>query len=58
MEAEINIGTTKGNIVGVTFNKPFNEITFKDVMQVVYEKYGKAEKVQLIGWCLTPSKEN
>lgn len=47
----INIGTTKGNIVGVKFQKKFNDITYHDVMVLVLDKYGDDEKVIIVGWC-------
>jgi hypothetical protein len=47
----INIGTNKKNIVGVEIDKPFDEISYADIKQIVEEKYGIPNTIQIQGWC-------
>lgn len=49
MKTKINIGTSKGNIVGVEFDKPFSEINAQDIYVKAYKKFGKNVFVE--GWC-------
>ena len=55
--ATINIGTNKGNITQVRFNKPFKEITFTDIQKVVSERYGVGP-IQIFGWAQVYPKRN
>lgn len=57
MKTIINIGTNKKNIVGVEFDKPFKEITSKDIFKVVRTTY-PGEPVQVHGWCDVTNKTN
>ena len=41
MKTVINIGTNRGNLVNVTFDKPFQEIRYHDVFDKAREKYPK-----------------
>lgn len=49
---KINIGVSLGNIVGHQINKRFIDITFSDIKQIVYDKYGNV-KLNIYGWCPT-----
>lgn len=58
MRTIINIGTDKKNIVGVVFTKPFRDITYKDIKEVVIKKFGSMEGNRVQGWCdVTDSKK-
>ena len=48
--AKINIGTTRGNIVGVEIDKPFKDITLKDIHAKVIEKFGTTQAICVHGW--------
>jgi len=52
-EIEINIGTSIGNIQNVKVDKPFEELRYKDICDIV-EKHYPNQKFTIIGWCLTP----
>jgi len=47
---KINIGTTRGNIVGVEVDKDFEEITYDDIIPFIIEQYGSMKVVAVIGW--------
>jgi hypothetical protein len=52
----INIGTNKGNITGIKVDKPFKEISFSDIAEIVKGYYNGRARV--IGWCnVSQSKE-
>ena len=53
----INIGTNKKNIVGVEINKPFEDITFKDIQNIVAEKLGEGHGLTIQGWCDVTKKQ-
>ena len=46
----INIGTNKGNIVGVEIDKHFKEIGYQDVLKVAKKHFGEIE-FKVYGWC-------
>lgn len=48
---KINIGTNKKNIVGVEFNKKFEDITIQDIYDVCLKEFGNINKLMIIGWC-------
>lgn len=48
---KINIGTTKGNIVGVTVNKRFVDIRMSDIRDIVLKERGA--EARIIGWAPT-----
>ena len=50
----INIGTSKGNIVGHKIDKEFSDITHDDIRAIVEKKRCGAD---IWGWCLTPKKK-
>lgn len=57
MKTVVNIGTDIKNITGISFEKPFNEITFEDIQKVVIEKLGKSTGWGIQGWAnVTPYK--
>ena len=43
MKTIINIGTDKGNITGVEIDKPFADITYKDIKAII-------EDIKGVGW--------
>lgn len=47
----VNIGTSKGNVTGVMFEKAFEDIKFEDVSEVVRAKEG-FENAIIQGWAL------
>jgi hypothetical protein len=49
--AIINIGTNKNNITNVKIDKPFNEITFQDVVKIVKETFPEMKGINIHGWC-------
>ena len=49
-KAIINIGTSKGNMVGIKFNKKYDDITFIDILKRVKRKFGKMG-TSIHGWC-------
>ena len=56
MKTIVNIGTNKGNIVGIEFNKAFDDIVVREILDVVYEKFGY--EVRLQGWAdVTPKQK-
>jgi len=58
MKTIVNIGTDKNNIVGVVFTKPFRDITYKDIKEVVIKKLGSMDGNNIQGWCdVTDSKK-
>lgn len=36
----INIGTSSGNITNVKIDKPYDEIKFSDIREIVNERFG------------------
>lgn len=54
---KINIGTSKGNIVGVETNKPYKDLTYSDVCQLIPESYKKDGLISVYGWCETSNKD-
>ena len=46
----INIGTNKKNIVGVEIDKPFKDITIKDIYQIIKDKLGEQKNLMIFGW--------
>lgn len=55
MKTIVNIGTSRGNIRGVEFDKPFEEITGRDVLIAAMKKFPKALRISIIGWVnMTP----
>ena len=51
---KINIGTTKGSIVGVEIKKLFKNITFSDIKAIVSDS--EHNGASIIGWCPTNHK--
>lgn len=51
MKTIVNIGTDKKNIVGVIFEKPFQDITYQDIIKVVRDRLGTSGKYNIHGWC-------
>lgn len=51
----INIGTNKGNLQGIEFDKPFEEITYEDVRAIVRRKIGEWAKID--GWVNASEEE-
>ena len=49
MKTVINIGTNRGNLVNVTFDKPFQEIKYDDVYDKAREKYPEG-LILIHGW--------
>lgn len=51
----LNIGTSFRNIQGVVFNKDFDEITSRDVIDFVNKHFQnetkKGKKINIHGWC-------
>jgi hypothetical protein len=56
MKTTINIGTNKGNIVGVTIDKPFNKITGTDVFAIARKHYPDGN-IRVHGWCDITTKD-
>lgn len=52
---KINIGTNKGNIVGIEIDKEWKDITMKDIKLLAKEKFGEIPKV-IHGWVPHNSK--
>ena len=46
---KINIGTNKGNLVGVEVDKDFNYITMADIIPLVTQKFGELPPL-IYGW--------
>ena len=53
---KINIGTTKGNLVGVEVNKNWKEIKLNDLIPIVQQKLGN--EASIIGWAPHYPKHN
>jgi hypothetical protein len=49
MKTTINIGTNRGNIVGVTMDKPFNKITIDDIYSIASVRYPTGN-IRIHGW--------
>ena len=47
--ARVNIGTNKGNIVNHDMKKPYNQITFADIVLVAKSKFGDGN-IHIHGW--------
>lgn len=48
----INIGTKVGeNIRGVTFDKPFKEITYQEVIKAAKSVRPEIKGIDIQGWC-------
>lgn len=53
---KINIGTTRGNLVGVEVNKNWKEIKLNDLIPIVQRKLGN--EASIIGWASYYSKHD
>ena len=54
----INIALTNAiNLVGVEIDKPFNEITYTDIKEIVNTRLGNTDGVSIQGWCNVTKKE-
>ena len=59
MKTTINIGTSRGNMVGIEIDKPFNEIRYADILKIVTEKFKDANGARIDGWCdVSPIKNS
>jgi len=47
---KINIGNSKKNIVGYEIEKPFEEITVKDIWNIIEDIHGTKEGISIMGW--------
>jgi hypothetical protein len=57
MKTIINIGTNKKNIVGVEFDKPFIEITGRDILDEAKKHFKPSESYRVQGWALISETE-
>lgn len=57
MKTVINIGTNINSIVGVEFDKPFEDITYSDILEVVW-KHCPGQKLRVQGWANVTYKDN
>jgi hypothetical protein len=48
---KINIGTSKGNIVGFEIDKTFNQLKYEDIRKIVDQEKGSGATV--FGWAPT-----
>ncbi len=48
-KTKVNIGTSKGNIQGAEFDKPFNDINLSDIREVV-DTHDGFESCAIQGW--------
>jgi hypothetical protein len=46
----INIGTSKKDIVNVKLDKEYNDICFKDIIDVVKKELGDIRGIKIFGW--------
>jgi hypothetical protein len=53
----INIGTNEKNIVGVSINKKFDDITYKDIQNIVLNELKTLENITIHGWCNVTNKK-
>ena len=59
MKTIVNIGTNKGCIVGVEFDKPFWMLRYSfDILPKVQESFGKNTPVIVHGWANVTPKNN
>ena len=47
---KINIGTNRGNIVGVMIDKPFKDIQTADIYEIAIAKFGTTTTFHVHGW--------
>jgi hypothetical protein len=47
---KINIGTSKGNIVKHNITKPYDDLTFTDIQEIVKKIHGTLD-LSIYGWC-------
>lgn len=47
----VNIGTSKGNIVGVEIPMSFKEISFSDIYDIAELQFEDMRMVSIQGWC-------
>ena len=51
----INIGTNKKNITNVKIDKPFKDISYQDIVNIVRQTYPDMKGINIQGWCdVTP----
>ncbi len=46
----INIGTNKKNIVNYKINKPFNKITYQDIVSIIGKLHPELTDYRIHGW--------